>query len=480
MVANLSRPRGRKLARRLAFWVALGWLVVIVPTGLFGLSAVAQNYRQEAVERAAATLAALASPTALTLADYAVERLHNIVSDAVVPTDSEIRLLQVAVIDAEGRVAASSTDHLQLPQIGAHHPALLQRFAMQAQASRQPVWQRLPATDEEAPLLVSMPAVSGLRWGTLIGHFDLRALERRLFESLLFLLAATLAVAVLLAGVVYATLTRLAVRPLEHLSRVASAVQLGQREQRLGWDRDDELGTVASSFDHMVDALEAHAGELERKVAERSAEVQAKNRDLHAMNQRLQLAVAELDRIAHLDPLTQVANRRSLGDALQLVSQRPDRPWAVLMCDLDHFKRINDSFGHAVGDLVLRELAQVLRDGLRGADQLIRYGGEEFLALLPNTSDLRAIDVAERLRRAVASCDFEAACGAAVGPLTISIGVASSPTDSTDTENIMKYADRAMYAAKAEGRNRVVRWEKFMVATTRETPAESQAPAERA
>ncbi len=458
MFTSLLKPRGRKLARRLAFWVALGWLVIIVPAGSLGLASVALNYRAEAVERAAATLSALASPTALTLADYALERLDNIMTDAISPAESEVRLLDVSVLDAEGRVVGSSTDQLKLPAVGSHHPALLERFAIQAMASRQPVWQRLPLTADEAPLLVSMPVVSGLRWGTLIGVFDLQALEHRLLRSLVVLLCATLGIAVLLAGVVYATLTRLAVRPLEHLSRVAAAVQAGQRDVRLLWKRGDELGTVASSFDHMVDSLEAHADELERKVAERSAEVQAKNRDLQAMNQRLELAVSELDRIAHLDPLTQVANRRSLAGTLELVARRPDRPWTVLMCDLDRFKRINDTFGHGVGDLVLRELANVLKDGLRGADQLIRYGGEEFVALLPNTSDLRAVDVAERLRRAVAACDFEAACSAAVGPLTVSIGVASSPVDAQDPETIMKLADRAMYVAKAGGRNRVVRW----------------------
>lgn len=458
MFASLLQPRGRKLARRLAFWVALGWLVVIVPAGTLGLNSVAHNYRHEAVERAAATLSALASPTALTLADYALERLDNIMTDAINPEESEVRLLDVTVLDAEGRVVGSSTDELKLPSIGSHHPALLERFTIQAMASRQPVWQRLPVSVDDAPLLVSMPVVSGLRWGTLIGVFDMRALEHRLLGSLLVLLGGTLAIALLLAAVVYATLTRLAVRPLEHLSRVATAVQAGQRDVRLSWNRADELGTVASSFDHMVDALEAHADELERKVAERSAEVQAKNRDLQAVNQRLELAVAELDQMAHLDPLTSVANRRSLASALELVARRPDRPWAVLMCDLDRFKRINDTFGHAVGDLVLRELANVLKDGLRGADQLIRYGGEEFVALLPNTSDLRAVDVAERLRRAVAACDFEAACSAAVGPLTVSIGVASSPNDTQDPELMMKYADRAMYVAKDSGRNRVVRW----------------------
>ena len=458
MFSRLLQPRGQKLARRLAFWVALGWLVVIVPAGSLGLTIVAKNYRQEAVERAAATLSALASPIALTLADYALERLDNIMTDALSPADSEVSLLAVAVLDAAGHVVGSSTDQLKLPSVGSHHPAILDRFVIQAIASRQPVWQRLPTGADDAQLLVSMPVVSGLRWGTLIGVFDTRVLERHLFGSLLVLMGAALGIALLLAGVVYATLTRLAVRPLEQFSRVAAAVQAGQRDVRLTWNRADELGTVASSFDHMVDALEAHAEELERKVAERAAEVQARNRDLLAVNQRLELAVADLNKIVHLDPLTSVANRRSLASALEVVARRPDRPWAVLMCDLDHFKRINDTFGHAVGDLVLRELANVLRDGLRGADQLIRYGGEEFVALLPNTSDLRAVDVAERLRRAVSSCDFEAACSAAIGPLTISIGVAASPVDSQDPEAIMKFADRAMYVAKANGRNRVVRW----------------------
>jgi diguanylate cyclase (GGDEF)-like protein len=161
----------------------------------------------------------------------------------------------------------------------------------------------------------------------------------------------------------------------------------------------------------------------------------------------------ELERQAMLDPLTGISNRRTLdvlaAQALA-AAQRHDRPLALLLVDADYFKRINDECGHAVGDEALRQLAATLRRGLRNEDLLGRLGGEEFVAVLPESNTEDALASAERLRRAVEELDF-AAAGRPV-PLRISIGVATL-REGDDFATLLRRADVAMYAAKRAGRN---------------------------
>jgi diguanylate cyclase (GGDEF)-like protein len=125
------------------------------------------------------------------------------------------------------------------------------------------------------------------------------------------------------------------------------------------------------------------------------------------------------------------------------------------MIDIDHFKAINDAHGHQAGDHVLREISRRFREGLRAVDALGRYGGEEFLVILPHTSEEDARQTAERLRRAIADEPFRAA-GQAF-EVTVSIGVAAYPSSAADTPNALIHeADAALYRAKQAGRNRVV------------------------
>ncbi|HSM99565.1 MAG TPA: GGDEF domain-containing protein [Rudaea sp.] len=161
----------------------------------------------------------------------------------------------------------------------------------------------------------------------------------------------------------------------------------------------------------------------------------------------------ELERQAMLDPLTGLSNRRTLDvmAAQALASaQRHDRPSALLMIDVDHFKRINDDCGHAAGDEALQLLAATLRRELRNEDLLGRLGGEEFVAVLPESDTEDALASAERLRRAVEELDF-AAAGRPV-QLRISIGVATL-REGDDLGALLRRADAALYAAKRAGRN---------------------------
>ena len=125
----------------------------------------------------------------------------------------------------------------------------------------------------------------------------------------------------------------------------------------------------------------------------------------------------------------------------------------MLFIDIDHFKDINDTVGHAVGDIVLQRVGKGLRDRLRRGDLLARYGGEEFVALLPDTDLEAALRVAETLRRRIATLSFDSLTGGL--PVRVSIGVAQLAEGRMTAGSLVSAADLAMYAAKCEGRNRV-------------------------
>ncbi|MGI9321345.1 MAG: DUF484 family protein [Thiogranum sp.] len=174
--------------------------------------------------------------------------------------------------------------------------------------------------------------------------------------------------------------------------------------------------------------------------------------------------VQRLKRQGITDTLTALNNRRFFEQRLQEeieVSRRSKMPLSCMMLDVDYFKKVNDSYGHQVGDQVLREVATLIRAQLRGSDVLSRYGGEEFVALLSNTAGETAQEIAERVRRGIEEHIFTLPGGDKFN-VTISIGVATytpmSDADgtSTDGEFLVGHADRCLYAAKGAGRNAIV------------------------
>ncbi|MDB5447195.1 MAG: pleD [Phenylobacterium sp.] len=169
------------------------------------------------------------------------------------------------------------------------------------------------------------------------------------------------------------------------------------------------------------------------------------------LDQSLELAVT--------DQLTGLHNRRYMAGQLKALVERAAQggePVSLLAIDLDHFKQINDSFGHDVGDEVLREFAVRLASNVRAIDLPVRHGGEEFLVVMPDTRLDDAHRIAERIRLHVAGEPFRVAGGEEALDVTISIGVAASLPGETRPDGLLKRADKAMYEAKAAGRNRVI------------------------
>jgi two-component system cell cycle response regulator len=173
--------------------------------------------------------------------------------------------------------------------------------------------------------------------------------------------------------------------------------------------------------------------------------------------QRAQLE-EELRRLARFDELTGLCNRRYFLDRLtqeMLRARRYGSPLSLLMLDLDHFKQINDTYGHIIGDTVLATVASLLHDTVRATDIPGRYGGEEFCIVLTETKIDGARLLAERLRRRIAEAVFPAV-GDAAFRVTCSVGLAQFRNDITDTVAFLDLADRALYQAKAAGRNCIV------------------------
>jgi diguanylate cyclase (GGDEF)-like protein len=216
--------------------------------------------------------------------------------------------------------------------------------------------------------------------------------------------------------------------------------------------------TGRSDTADMVDGLRLGAHDYLRKPCEPTellARVQAAAR-VKRLQDELRQRNEELDRMSRTDSLTGLRNRRHVEEYLaRLVSlaRRNIEPMAVLIIDIDHFKSVNDRHGHEAGDAVLREVADRMAQNIRLEDMLGRWGGEEFLVVLPNTAAQGAAEVAERLRRAVADLPCQLPDGG-TSQVTISLGCAASLID--DAGTLVRSADAAMYEAKESGRNRVV------------------------
>ncbi len=154
-----------------------------------------------------------------------------------------------------------------------------------------------------------------------------------------------------------------------------------------------------------------------------------------------------------LDPLTNVMNRRSISNHLERLHQQPNQLYSIVLLDLDHFKNINDHFGHSVGDQVLINVAKCLANNLRDRDMIGRFGGEEFILLLPNTTPAQAQNVAERCRLAIGELKFTSEDHQEFS-ISASFGI-SSTLSADESHLIISQADQALYAVKASGRNQV-------------------------
>jgi two-component system, cell cycle response regulator len=212
------------------------------------------------------------------------------------------------------------------------------------------------------------------------------------------------------------------------------------------WGAAGELRFLA---EYDIDELER----VNETVLELNHEYAKAQLDLAHINHKLQQREAQIVASSLTDPLTGVGNRRYLEQALVAEISRASRTGTrlcAIMADLDHFKGVNDTYGHAAGDRVLAAFGDLLRRHTRVIDIAARFGGEEFIVLLPNTDLENAISIANRIRESLAACPIESL----PDPVTASFGVAEMAPDESGS-GLLRRADAALYEAKHSGRNRV-------------------------
>ncbi len=212
--------------------------------------------------------------------------------------------------------------------------------------------------------------------------------------------------------------------------------------------RDVARGMEAGADDYLIKPVDLFDLETRLIAAQRVT-------DLHAELARHR---AQLAHLARHDPLTGLGNRRSLDEDLEILyarSRRYGRGYALAMCDIDRFKAYNDTYGHQAGDQALRAVTTTIAQELRGGDSVYRYGGEEFVLVLPEQTPDTALVAVERVRSAVERLAIPQAGAGHDGVLTVSAGItAYAPGDQTTAEELLREADAALYRAKSAGRNR--------------------------
>ncbi|NWF07554.1 diguanylate cyclase [Pseudomonas salomonii] len=297
-----------------------------------------------------------------------------------------------------------------------------------------------------ASVAVPSPSNANMTWYIMVRQpLDVALQPARTLLYKLLILGVLAAVAFVLAAYYLAASLS---RPIERLAKSARLVQEQQPGAAFAQEHSVlEIAQLGRSLTGMTQSLLAKERQLQEANATLEATVAQRTADLTQAN-------ADLLNLATHDALTGVYNRRRFDEKLaenSLLFQRTGRTFALLLIDADYFKRVNDSYGHAVGDEVLCQLAALIESNTRATDFVARYGGEEFAVLLPEVEEPDSPEVvAEKIRAAVAAATF-----AAVGHVTVSIGVSIAESADRDSSALLKRADMQLYQAKGAGRNRV-------------------------
>jgi diguanylate cyclase (GGDEF)-like protein len=300
--------------------------------------------------------------------------------------------------------------------------------------------------------------------GAVYLRSNINAINQRL-SMFLRIVAAVLLASLLLTIALSTRMSRIITDPLLRLSDIACKITTEKNYSlRVAGRAKDELGDLIANFNAMLDeiqardnALEEHKHMLEDRVLQRTRELKTANLELEGAKEKAESVARRMKYHAHHDDLTGLPNRALLKDRLSTElahARRQQTILALLFLDLDRFKLINDSLGHATGDQLLRVISRRLSSCIRDEDTVARLGGDEFMVLLPRISG--SAD-AGRIGRKIIDCLVEpVSCNGHELHITTSIGISVYPYDGGDAETLVKNADISMYRAKELGRNKVV------------------------
>lgn len=311
------------------------------------------------------------------------------------------------------------------------------------------------------PSAADLLTISQAGESPLIENYQL-AFRRYLHDFMLPLGLTVVGGSLLLLLVVPLLLSFSIVRPLAALTAGVRRMEAGDLEVAIPVQNEDEIGFLTQTFNSMTAELRDLVTGLEDRVAARTLELTVANELLKKQLSEIETLQIELREQAIRDPLTNAFNRRYLLETLKReLSQaaRAGHPFSLIMIDVDHFKKFNDDYGHQTGDILLQRLVALLIETTRKGDAVCRYGGEEFVILMPNTSREIAYRRAEGWRLACEMMKIEYE-GKLIG-VTLSLGVVTSSDPASNAEQLLDMGDQAMYQAKASGRNCTVIFEDF-------------------
>lgn len=388
-------------------------------------------------ERVVATAKQLAIAAELPLFSGDVQNLHSLI-DGIGTADAE--LLAIAVTDRHGTVLV----HYGQP------------ISMSGALPKPPGWRWL--ADNGRWRLVMPVAPEPIYIDDMIGSVGVSdagpaALGYVVFDvslqrlndvrnNMLFSGAGVILLAILVSLILMARLARSVIRPLSRIIEGIEAMGKGELDRRIENVPGEVFEPLARVINQMADGVQMTQNELQRRI--------------EFATRALQLAKTLAEQEARVDPLTGLYNRRAFMERASdelLRARRYNTSLALAMIDLDHFKLINDRFGHAVGDQVLVAFAETLEKSMRAVDIVARVGGEEFVLLMTETRIDEAIQVAERLRLEIAAASLPV--GNERLHWTASLGVAFLDADDISVSSALVRADQALYRAKEAGRNRV-------------------------
>jgi len=315
--------------------------------------------------------------------------------------------------------------------------------------------------------------------GEIIGVVYIRSDTKAVRERLIWFLGivcVVLLTSLLVTLMLSAQMQRIITDPLLRLSAIARQISIERNYSlRVIGEGKDELGNLVVDFNKMLDEIQLrddelkdHRTQLEERVTQRTSELEESNNQLSQSKKQAETVAKRMEYHAHHDDLTGLPNRILLNDRINTElahARRQKSMMALLFLDLDRFKVINDSLGHAIGDQLLRVISRRLKNCIRDEDTIARLGGDEFMILLPRiTSSSDAGRVGRKITEALVE---PVSCNGHELHITTSIGISIYPFDSTDVETLIKNADISMYRAKELGRNKVVYYTAEMNAGSR-------------
>ena len=430
-------PLGIKIALLSSLLVGLSLLILTVITIEFERN----YYRQELADQASVLLGTLPFSIRDELYFIKLDELQDVAGEI----GESPNIIQFVIYDRNGAILADS--NIKESTFAQEADPFGKVLVSLTADEERVVW-------EEHQFTTGRPIyIEDQKVGAIAVTMSTATLDKKIKDLIKQSLLLTITIMVLIGLGLNLALARQMTTPLRTLTTVSREMANGNTKIRVDVESTDEIGQLGEAFNYMSTAIAAREAELHKLTESLEKTVQIRTKELQKRNQ-------ELVQMAISDRLTKINNRRNFFALAEKEYQRAQRykhPLSLVLIDIDHFKKVNDTYGHQVGDDVLAKTAFFLERNIRSVDIVARYGGEEFIILMPEISCQHANLIAERLRQCIAETPMAEEHHKVM--ITISSGISCLDNkDELSFDTLLYRADQALYRSKDEGRNRTTIW----------------------